>query len=161
MFRVLRFILSQASWAIRFYRFSRWFYERGRLDCAETIWLFSRWITNIDIYPSAVIGKELRIYHPMGIVIGQKVRIGDRVTILPGVTVGTSHILEHYSHENQPVIGDDVVLGTGSKILGGITIGNYAVIGANAVVISDIPPHSTAVGVPAKVLLREGGVLVK
>jgi serine O-acetyltransferase len=111
----------------------------------------------VDIYPSAEIGKDLRMYHSMEIVIGQKVRVGDRVTILQGVTLGTAHLLEQYTHEDMPTIGNDVVLETGCKVLGGVTVGEGAVIGANAVVVSDIPPHSTAVGIPARVLAKDSG----
>jgi serine O-acetyltransferase len=142
---------NQVFWALFAYRISHFLYVQNYRPIANLIWLISRWITNIDICPSAKIGKEIKIYHAFGIVIGQKVRIGDRVTILQQVTVGASHLLDTFTENDVPTIENDVVLGAGSKILGGITVGKNSIIGANAVVLKDIPANSIAVGVPAKI----------
>jgi len=134
------------------HRVSRWLYIHKMGIAAETIWLLSRWLTSVDIHPLAVIGKNLRMPHPFGIVIGMHTRVGDDVTILQGVTLGVAHFLDRYSPEDLPVIEDGVTLGAGCKVLGRVHIGAHAVVGANAVVISDVPADSTAVGIPAKVL---------
>ena len=107
-----------------------------------------RWATGIEIHPSAVIGRGLFIDHGTGVVVGETAVIGDNVTLFQGVTLGGTGKERGKRH---PTIGDNVVIGTGAKVLGNITIGNDSMIGANAVVIKDVPEHSTVVGVPGRI----------
>ena len=107
-----------------------------------------RWITGIEIHPAAKIGRGLFIDHGMGVVIGETAVIGDNVTLFQGVTLGGTGKERGKRH---PTIKNNVVIGTGAKVLGHITVGEHSVIGANAVVIRDVPEHSTVVGVPGRI----------
>lgn len=113
----------------------------------------SRFITGIEIHPGAVIGKGLFIDHGMGVVIGETSIIGDNVTMFQGATLGGTGKERGKRH---PTIGNNVVIGAGAKILGNITIGDNVQVGANAVVVRDVPPNSTVVGVPGRITKREG-----
>ena len=108
----------------------------------------ARWLTGVEIHPSAVIGRGLFIDHGMGVVIGETAVIGDNVTIFQGVTLGGTGKERGKRH---PTIGNHVVIGTGAKVLGNITVGSHSMIGANAVVVRDVPEHSTVVGVPGRI----------
>ena len=108
----------------------------------------ARWLTGIEIHPAARIGRGLFIDHGMGVVIGETAVIGENVTLFQGVTLGGTGKEKGKRH---PTIGDNVVIGAGAKVLGNITIGNDSMVGANAVVIRDVPEHSTVVGVPGRV----------
>ncbi len=110
---------------------------------------FGRWVTGIEIHPGATIGKRFFIDHGMGVVIGETAEIGDDVMLYQGVTLGGTGKERGKRH---PTLGNDVVVGVGAKVLGAITVGDGARIGAGAVVLRDVPPHATAVGVPAKVV---------
>ena len=107
-----------------------------------------RWVTGIEIHPAAQIGRGLFIDHGMGVVIGETAVIGDNVTLFQGVTLGGTGKQRGKRH---PTIGDNVVIGTGAKVLGSITIGANSMVGANAVVIRDVPEHSTVVGIPGRI----------
>ena len=109
----------------------------------------SRLLTGIEIHPGATIGRGLFIDHGMGVVIGETSEIGDNVTMYQGVTLGGTGKERGKRH---PTIQDNVLIGVGAKILGAITVGDNSRIGAGAVVLDDVPPNSTAVGVPAKVV---------
>jgi serine O-acetyltransferase len=113
----------------------------------------ARNITGIEIHPGAKIGNGLFIDHGMGVVIGETTIIGDNVTLFQGVTLGGTGKERGKRH---PTLGNNVVVGTGAKVLGNITIGDNVNIGANAVVIRDIPPNSTVVGVPGRVAKKAG-----
>ena len=113
----------------------------------------ARHITGIEIHPGAVIGKRLFIDHGMGVVIGETSIIGDDVTMYQGVTLGGTGKEKGKRHPN---IGNNVVIGTGAKILGNITVGDNSYIGANAVVLKDVPPNSTVVGVPGRITKQSG-----
>ena len=113
----------------------------------------ARWITGVEIHPAAQLGRGLFIDHGMGVVIGETAVVGDNVTLFQGVTLGGTGKERGKRH---PTIGKNVVIGTGAKILGNITIGESATIGANAVVIRDVPPESTVVGVPGRVAKTAG-----
>ena len=113
----------------------------------------SRFFTGIEIHPGAKIGRRFFIDHGMGVVIGETAEIGDNVTLYQGVTLGGTGKERGKRH---PTIGNDVVIGTGAKILGNIKIGDNTQIGANAVVIRDVPPHSTVVGVPGRIVKSAG-----
>lgn len=108
----------------------------------------ARWLTGIEIHSAASIGRGLFIDHGTGVVIGETAVIGENVTLFQGVTLGGTGKERGKRH---PTLGDNVVVGAGAKILGNITIGSETMVGANAVVIRDVPPHSTVVGVPGRV----------
>lgn len=136
------------------------FYRITHLLLKMGVPLFPRWIsqvgrffTGIEIHPGAIIGKSLFIDHGMGVVIGETAIIGDDVTIYQGVTLGGTGKEKGKRH---PTVGNNVVIGTGAKVLGNITIGDNSYIGANAVVIKDVPANSTIVGVPGRVTKQEG-----
>lgn len=107
-----------------------------------------RLLTGIEIHPAATIGRGLFIDHGTGVVIGETAVIGDGVTLFQGVTLGGTGKERGKRH---PTIGHRVVIGTGAKVLGNITIGDDSMVGANAVVIRSVPPHSTVVGVPGRI----------
>lgn len=112
-----------------------------------------RFVTGIEIHPGAEIEEGLFIDHGMGVVIGETSIVGKNVTLYQGVTLGGTGKEKGKRH---PTIGDNVVIGTGAKILGNITIGENSYIGANAVVVKDIPPNSTVVGVPGRITKQDG-----
>ncbi|MBI1991973.1 MAG: serine O-acetyltransferase [Candidatus Omnitrophica bacterium] len=123
--------------------------DRWRIPVApRLIMSVARWLTGIEIHPSATIGRGLFIDHGAGVVIGETAVIGDRVTLFQGVTLGGTGKERGRRH---PTVGDNVVIGAGAKVLGNITIGKDSMIGANAVVIRDVPEHSTVVGVPGRI----------
>jgi serine O-acetyltransferase len=115
----------------------------------------SRFLTGIDIHPGAKIGRNLIIDHGMGVVIGETAVIGNDCLIYHGVTLGGVDLNPVKRH---PTLQDGVVVGAGAKILGNITIGAHSRIGANSVVIKDVPPNSTATGIPAKIVDQRGVV---
>ncbi|MBI3323955.1 MAG: serine O-acetyltransferase [Candidatus Omnitrophica bacterium] len=112
------------------------------------IMTLARGLTGIEIHPAAAIGRGLFIDHGMGVVIGETAVIQDNVTLFQGVTLGGTGKERGKRH---PTIGSNVVIGAGAKVLGNITIGRNSMIGANAVVIRDVPEHSTVVGVPGRI----------
>jgi serine O-acetyltransferase len=116
---------------------------------------FTRFITGIEIHPGAVIGKNLIIDHGMGVVIGETAHIGNNCLIYHGVTLGGVDLNPVKRH---PTLKDNVVIGAGAKILGNIEIGEYARVGANSVVIRSVPAHSTAIGIPARIMSTQKGV---
>src|SRR5829696_5686441 len=115
--------------------------------------LLTRSFTNIEIHPGAEIGDGLFIDHGTGVVIGETAEVGDNVTMYQGVTLGGTGFATGKRH---PTVEDNVTIGSGAKLLGPITIGHGAKIGANSVVIHDVPPHSTVVGVPGHPVRVEG-----
>ena len=120
-------------------------------------WLahWSRWLTGIEIHPGANIGRRVFIDHGMGIVVGETAEIGDDCTLYHGVTLGGTSWNKGKRH---PTLGRAVVVGAGAKILGPLLIGNGAKIGSNAVVVRDVPPGATAVGIPARIVTGEDAV---
>jgi serine O-acetyltransferase len=114
---------------------------------------WSRFFTGIEIHPGATLGRGLFIDHGMGVVIGETAVVGDNVTIYQGVTLGGTGKERGKRH---PTIGRDTVIGAGAKVLGNIRVGDKVFIGANAVVVRDVPSASTVVGVPGRVTSREG-----
>lgn len=113
----------------------------------------TRFFTGIEIHPGAQIGKGLFIDHGMGVVVGETSIIGDDVTLFQGVTLGGTG---KETGKRHPTVGNNVVVGTGAKVLGNITIGEHSYIGANAVILRDVPPHSTVVGVPGHITKKDG-----
>lgn len=126
-----------------------------RLWIAKFRWLarvmshFARWITGIEIHPGATIGRRVFIDHGMGVVIGETAEIGDDTTLYHGVTLGGTSWNKGKRH---PTLGKGVVVGAGAKILGPILVADGAKIGSNAVVVKDVPPGATAVGIPARII---------
>jgi serine O-acetyltransferase len=127
---------------------------------ARIISQFSRFLTGIEIHPGAKIGKNLLIDHGMGVVIGESSEIGDDVTLYHGVTLGgispSEHSDQQRNSKRHPTLKNNVIVGSGAQILGPITIGKCARIGANTVVLKDVPEHSTMVGNPAKNISMRG-----
>ena len=121
---------------------------------ARMISQFSRFMTGIEIHPGAKIGKNLFIDHGMGVVIGESSEIGDDVTLYHGVTLGGISPSEHSDNQRNskrhPTLRNNVIVGSSAQVLGPITIGKCARIGANTVVLKDVPDHATMVGNPAK-----------
>lgn len=128
---------------------AHWLYKRGCFTLARWFSQHCRNKTGIEIHPGAVIGKNCFIDHGTGVVIGETAEIGDNVTIYHGVTLGGRGLEDKKRH---PTIEDDVLLGAGSTILGPVTIGRGAKIGAGAVVLKDVPPGATVVGIPGKII---------
>ncbi|USR79819.1 serine O-acetyltransferase [Arcanobacterium pinnipediorum] len=130
------------------YRITHRMWSHNRLKTAARIFAQGiRALTGIEIHPGAELGRRLFIDHGMGVVIGETAEVGDDVVIFHGTTLGGVSMSEGKRH---PTIGDRVVIGTGAKILGPIEVGNDVAIGANAVVVKDVPSGHTAVGIPAK-----------
>jgi serine O-acetyltransferase len=114
---------------------------------------FSRFLTGIEIHPGASIGRRFFIDHGMGVVIGETTEIGDDVLIYQGVTLGGTGKEKGKRH---PTVGNNVVIGTGAKVLGNITIGDHVKVGAGSVVVRNVPPHSTVVGIPGRIVRTHG-----
>lgn len=140
-------------YAVLCHRLAHWLYLKRRFVLSRVLSQICRFFTGIEIHPGAVIGRRLFIDHGSGIVIGETSEVGDDVTLYQGVTLGGTGKDKGKRH---PTIGHNVTIGSGAKILGPITIGHNAKIGAGAVVVRCIPANSTAVGVPAHVVGREG-----
>jgi len=138
-------------WAIVNYRIAHVLHKSGFKFIARMISGLSQILTNIDIHPAATIGRRVFIDHGFGIVIGETTIIEDDVLIYQGVTLGGVNLEKGKRH---PTIEKNCVIGSGAKILGDITIGQGSKIGANSVVVQDVPTHSTAVGVPARIVQR-------
>ena len=139
--------------AMRSHRRAHWCYTHGYKLLARWISQASRRRTGIEIHPGATIGKRLVIDHGMGIVIGETAEIGDDCLIFHGVTLGGTGKEIGKRH---PTIGNNVLIGTGAKVLGPFRVGDNSRIAANSVVLSEVPPNSTAVGVPAKIVRIDG-----
>lgn len=135
------------------HRIAHFLYKKQIFFLARLISQVSRHITGIEIHPGAQIGRNFFIDHGMGVVVGETTVIGDNVLLYQGVTLGGTGLEKGKRH---PTIGSNVVIGTGAKVLGNITVGDNSYIGANAVVIKDVPPDSTVVGVPGRITKQEG-----
>ena len=129
------------------YRFNHFLWKHGFCLCARFLSNLARMATGVDIHPAARIGINLFIDHAEGVIIGETAEIGRNVTIYHGVTLGGTSLHKGKRH---PTIGNNVVIGAGAKILGPLKVGNNARIGSNAVVLKNVAPNSTVVGVPAK-----------
>ena len=136
-----------------FYRCSHWLYQHKRFFLARMISQWGRGFTGIEIHPDATIGPCLFIDHGMGIVIGETAEIGTNCTIYHQVTLGGTG---KDTGKRHPTLGDNVLIGAGAKILGPVYIGNNARIASGSVVLTDIPDNSTAAGVPAIVVRKNG-----
>ena len=139
--------------AIIFYRITHWLRRFGIPFFPRWLSQIAKFFTGIEIHPGAEIGGRFFIDHGMGVVIGETAIIGDDVLLYQGVTLGGTGLQKGKRH---PTVGNNVVIGAGAKVLGNITIGDSSYIGANAVVIKDVPPNSTVVGVPGRVTKQDG-----
>jgi serine O-acetyltransferase len=146
-------LLYQGLHALISHRVAHGLYKMRLFFFARLLSQFSRWLTGIEIHPGATIGKRFFIDHGTGVVIGETAVIGDDVLLYQGVTLGGTGLEKGKRH---PTIGNNVVIGGGAKVLGNITVGDNSYIGANAVVIRDVPPHSTVVGVPGRITKQDG-----
>jgi serine O-acetyltransferase len=135
------------------HRLAHWFYRHKILFPARCVSQWTRFWTGIEIHPGAEIGRRFVIDHGMGIVIGETTEIGDDVLIYQGVTLGGTGKDKGKRH---PTLGNNVMVGSGAKVLGPFKVGDNSRIAANAVVLSEVPPNSTAVGVPARVVSIAG-----
>lgn len=144
--------------AVRSHRKANWFYRHNLRFIAR--WISQRCVrrTNIEIHPAAQIGRRFFIDHGTGVVIGETTVIGDDCTIYQGVTLGGTGKDKGKRH---PTLGNNVMVGSGAKVLGPIHIGNNVRIAAGAVVLADIPDNCTAVGVPARVVRKNGAKIVE
>ncbi|GIJ00298.1 serine O-acetyltransferase [Sediminihabitans luteus] len=141
-----------AVWAYRFAH-RLWRSPAGRFP-ARVISQTTRALTGIEIHPGALLGRRLFIDHGMGVVIGETAVVGDDVVLFHGSTLGGRSMKKGKRH---PTLGDRVVVGAGAKVLGAVWIGDDAQVGANAVVVKDVPPGGVAVGVPARVRMPRAG----
>ena len=139
--------------AVMRHRRAHWFWQHDMKFLARGISQRTRRKTGIEIHPGATIGRRLVIDHGMGVVIGETAEIGDDVLLYQGVTLGGTGKDQGKRH---PTIGNNVLIGSGAKVLGPFTVGDNSRIASNAVVLTEIPPDSTAVGVPAKVVRMAG-----
>ena len=138
-------------WALLFHRLAHSLYNKGLRFLPRLISAIGQFLTVIDIHPAATIGRRVFIDHGVGVVIGETAIIGDDVIIYQQVTLGGVSTSKGKRH---PTVENGVVIGAGAKILGNITIGQNSKVGANSVVVKDVPSDSTAIGIPARVLKR-------
>ncbi|MBS9782472.1 MAG: serine O-acetyltransferase [Arcobacter sp.] len=139
-------------WAIIHHRIANKLYTKGLKKLARILAGFSTFLTKTDIHPAATIGRRVFIDHAIGVVVGATTIIEDDVLIYQGVTLGGVSLNKGKRH---PTIKSNTVIGSGAKILGNITIGENSKIGANSVVVTDVPKNSTAVGIPARIIKKE------
>ncbi|MFN7096820.1 MAG: serine O-acetyltransferase [Gammaproteobacteria bacterium] len=133
--------------AIIWHRFNHRLWQAGLKWPARCFAAISRWLTGIEIHPAAKLGRRFFIDHGMGVVIGETAEVGDDCTLYHGVTLGGTSWRQEKRH---PTLQNKVIVGAGAKILGPITIGENARIGSNSVVVKDVPPNTTVVGIPAR-----------
>lgn len=139
--------------AISFHRVAHWLYKKGLVVIPRLTSHLSRFLTGIEIHPGAQIGRRFFIDHGMGVVIGETTIIGDDVTLFQGVSLGGTGKEKGKRH---PTIGNNVVIAAGAKVLGNITLGDNVKVGAGAVVLSSVPHDCTVVGVPGRIVVRDG-----
>jgi serine O-acetyltransferase len=139
--------------ALIYFRIAHAFYKMHLFFLARILSQIARFSTGIEIHPGAVIGKRFFVDHGMGVVIGETAVIGNDVLLYQGSTLGGTGITKGKRH---PTVGNNVVIGAGAKVLGNISIGDNSYIGANAVVIKDVPSNSTVVGIPGRITKQDG-----
>jgi serine O-acetyltransferase len=147
---VLTYAGLHAIWS---HRLAHAFYKRKFYFIARVISQISRFFTGVEIHPGAKIGRRFFIDHGMGVVIGETCEIGDNVTVFQGVTLGGTGKEKGKRH---PTVKDNALIATGAKVLGSITIGENSKVGAGSVVLKDVPPNSTVVGIPGKIVIQDG-----
>ncbi|HVI51548.1 MAG TPA: serine O-acetyltransferase [Candidatus Sulfotelmatobacter sp.] len=137
--------------ALVFYRAANWCWRHGLKLLGRVLSHLGKMLTGVEIHPGATIGERLFIDHATGVVIGETAQIGDDVTLYQGVTLGGTSLHKGKRH---PTLEDGVIVGSGAQVLGPITVGAGARIGANAVVLTEVPPGVTMVGIPARIAGR-------
>ena len=147
------FLLYPGVHAVINHRIAHWLYLHHRFFLARCVSQWSRFWTGIEIHPGATIGRRLVIDHGMGIVIGETAEVGDDCLLYQGVTLGGTGKDKGKRH---PTLGNNVLVGSGAKVLGPFKVGDNCRIAAGAVVLREVPPNSTAVGVPAQVVRVAG-----
>lgn len=147
------FLTYSGLHAVWNHRIAHAFFNLKLYFIARAISQISRFLTGIEIHPGAKIGRRFFIDHGMGVVIGETCEIGDDVTLYQGVTLGGTG---HEKGKRHPTIKDHALIATGAKVLGSITVGEGSKIGAGSVVLKDVPDHSTVVGIPGRVVVRDG-----
>ena len=140
-------------WALILHRPAHWLYKHNIKLIARVISQLARWFTGIEIHPGASIGRRCFIDHGMAIIIGETTEIGDDVTIYQGVTLGGTG---KDTGKRHPTIGNRVMISSGAKVLGPFKVGDDVKIGAGAVVLKEIPPNCTVVGIPGTIVKRNG-----
>jgi serine O-acetyltransferase len=146
-------LLYSGLHAVIYHRIAHWFYRHRMLFIARFVSQWSRFCTGIEIHPGAKIGKGLLIDHGSGVVIGETSEIGDNCTIYQGVTLGGTGKDKGKRH---PTLGNNVMVGSGARILGPFKVGDNSKVAANAVLLEEQPPNTTAVGVPARIVKKDG-----
>jgi serine O-acetyltransferase len=136
--------------AIWMHRIGHWFWMHGMRWLGRLTSHVNRWLTGIEIHPAVTIGRRVFIDHGMGVVIGETAEIGDDCTIYQGVTLGGTSL--YRGTKRHPTLGKGVLVSAGAKVLGGFTVGDGASIGSNAVVLKEVPPGATVVGVPGRIV---------
>jgi serine O-acetyltransferase len=139
--------------ALGLHRLAHRLWRAGRVIPARFVSHVSRFLTGIEIHPAARLASGVFIDHGMGVVIGETAEVGENVTLYQGVTLGGTSLKRDKRH---PTLGRNVVVGTGAAVMGAITVGDGTRIGAGSVVVKDVPPGSVVVGVPGKVISRDG-----
>lgn len=147
------FLCYPGFYALIFHRVSHWLWNHSLKLLARMNSNLARFITGIEIHPGATFGKRVFIDHGMGVVVGETAIVGDDVLIYQGVILGGTSTEKTKRH---PTIEDGVIIGAGAKVMGNITIGKYSKIGTGAVVLKDVPPESTCVGVPGRIVKHKG-----
>lgn len=138
--------------AIMVHRVSHWLYKKKLFFISRIISNIARFFTGVEIHPGAKIGKGVFIDHGMGVVIGETAEVGDMVTIYQGVTLGGTG---KDTGKRHPTIENNVMISSGAKVLGPFTVGENSKIGAGAVVLKEVPPNCTVVGVPGRIVIRD------
>ncbi len=136
--------------AMLFYRLSHWLWNKNRTFMGRYVSHIGRFLTGIEIHPGAKIGKGFFIDHGMGVVIGETAEIGENCTLYHGVTLGGTSWAKEKRH---PTLGNNVIVGSGAKILGPFKVGDDSKIGSNSVVVKEVPPMATVVGIPGRVVI--------
>lgn len=149
------FLLDSGVSAIFAHRKAHALYQAGKTWRAQYLMARTKKKTGIEIHPAATIGRDVFIDHGNGVVIGETAVVGDRVTLLHGVTLGSDGRSHKKGEARHPIVEHDVYIGAHAQIVGRVRIGHHAKIGAGAVVITDVPPYATAVGVPARIVRKE------
>jgi serine O-acetyltransferase len=153
--RVQVFLCSPGLHAVWAHRIHHWLWLRGWRLTARILSQTTRFWTGVEIHPGAVLGRRLLIDHGMGVVIGATAMVGNDVTLYQGVTLGGTGS-DNANRKRHPTLGNCVFVGNNANILGDITIGENSRVGAGSVVLRDVPPNSTVVGVPAHIVYRNG-----
>jgi len=147
------FLCYPGLWAVWIHRVSHWLWRHRLRLMARLLSQFARFVAGVDIHPGALLGRRIFIDHATGVVIGETAIVGSDVTIYQGVTLGGTGKGHGKRH---PTICDGVFIGNNANVLGNITVGENSRVGAGSVVLDDVPPNSTVVGVPAHIVYSNG-----